>query len=247
MPDSAMPDTSEAEAPARPRASKAPLVTLVFMILGIGACLALVVWQVWEWREEAREGLEGLRATLIMDGERNRSAGNSGQAAARDAQAVARNVVDLIKIELPPIIAAATPRPAPAAEPASELVLYRTIPFARVGSEGSPEIRRMIGEIRSELERLTSGRTCAIAVDGHTDTRGSDAANLELSEKRAKFVAEAIKAEFGATTVTATGWGERRLKVMTADGADEIENRRVEVTLTCPPPATRAAMNNPPR
>jgi len=241
MPDSAMPSSTEAETPAKPAASKAPMVTSLFMILGLGACLAVLVWQVWQWREEARDGLEALRETLIMDGERNRSSGNSGLATARDAQAVARNVVDLIKIELPPIIAA-SPRSALPPEPASELVLHRTVPFARVGSEGSPEIRRMISEIRGELQRLTAGRSCAIAVDGHTDTRGSEAANLELSEKRAMFVAEAIKAEFGTTTVTTTGWGERRLKVMTADGADEIENRRVEVTLTCPPPATRAAM-----
>jgi outer membrane protein OmpA-like peptidoglycan-associated protein len=240
MPDTGMPNMTEADAPAKPASSKGSAVTAVFMILGLSACLAVLVFQVWQWREEAREGLEALRATLVMNGERSRSAGFSGSLdAARDAQNVARNVVDLIKIELPPILAVA---PRGGAEPASELVLHRTIPFAKVGSEGSPEIRRMISEIRGELQRLTAGRTCAIAVDGHTDTRGSEAANLELSEKRAQFVAEAIKAEFGATTVTATGWGERRLKVMTTDAVDELENRRVEVTLTCPPPATRAAM-----
>jgi len=248
MPDSSTPIAAEAETPAKPSTSKGPIVGAVFMILGLAACLAVLVQQVWQWREEAREGLEALRATLVMDGERTRGAGDSGLATARDAQAVARNVVDLIKIELPPILAAAAPRPAaPAEAPASELVLHRSIPFARVGSEGSPEIRRMIAEIRGELQRLTAGRTCAIAVNGHTDTRGSEAANMELSEKRAQFVAEAIKAEFGATTVTTTGWGERRLKVMTPDGADELENRRVEVTLTCPPPASRAAMAAPAR
>lgn len=242
MPDTGLPNMTEAEAPAKPAASRGSTVASVFMILGLSACLAVLVFQVWQWREEAREGLEALRATLIMDGERTRGAGESGLATARDAQQVARNVVDLIKIELPPIIAAAPRSAAP--EPASELVLHRSIPFAKVGSEGSPEIRRMIADIRGELQRLTAGRTCAIAVDGHTDTRGSETANLELSEKRAKFVAEAIKAEFGATTVTATGWGERRLKVMTADATDELENRRVDVTLTCPPPATRAALNS---
>lgn len=242
MPDTGLPNNMtevETEAPAQPRPSKAPIVTSVFMILGLIGCLAVLVQQVWQWREEAREGLESLRATLLMDGPRG--AGDSGVTTARDAQAVARNVVDLIKVELPPLLAAATPRaPAPAEAP-SELILHRTIPFARTGAEGGAEIRRMIGEIRGELQKLVAGRTCAIAVDGHTDTLGSDTANLELSDKRAKFVAEALNAEFGGSTITATGWGERRLRTMTPDGTNEVENRRVEVTLTCPPPATRSA------
>ncbi len=245
MPDTGMPAMSEAETQVPAKPARGSVIVPLFTILALTACLGVLVFQVWQWREEAREGLEGLRATLIMDGERTRGAGDPALAAARDTQNVARNVVDLIKMELPPMLAA-LPRPS-ASEPASELVLHRTIPFVRVGSEGSPEIRRMIAEIRGELQRLTAGRTCAIAVEGHTDTRGSEAANMELSEKRAQFVAEAIKAEFGATTVTATGWGERRLKVMTGDAADELANRRVEVILTCPPPATRAPTNGPAR
>jgi len=214
------------------------LSILAFLVLasGIGG-LAFLVHQ---WREEARDGLDGLRVSLMLNDERTRGMGDAGANAARDASAVARNVVDLIKIELPPLLAAA-PRALPA-EPAGDLVVRRTVPFVRTGAEGGAEIRRMIGEIRGELQKLTAGRACAIAVDGHTDTRGSDTANLELSEKRATFVAEALRSEFGgATTIATVGWGERRLKVMTPDGTDEVENRRVEVTLTCPPPATRAA------
>ena len=68
MPDTGMPNMTEADAPAKPASSKGSAVTAVFMILGLSACLAVLVFQVWQWREEAREGLEALRATLVMDG-----------------------------------------------------------------------------------------------------------------------------------------------------------------------------------
>jgi outer membrane protein OmpA-like peptidoglycan-associated protein len=235
-----MADTSDSTQKAPPR-PKGPMALGVLAFLVLAAGIGGLGFLVHQSREEARDGLDGLRVSLMLNDERKRGAGDAGLATARDASAVARNVVDLIKVELPPLLAAAAPRPMASAEPASELVLRRTVPFVRTGAEGGAEIRRMIGEIRGELQKLTAGRACTIAVDGHTDTLGSDTANLELSEKRAKFVAEALSAEFGTATVATHGWGERRLKVLTPDGTDEVENRRVEVTLTCPPPAARAA------
>ncbi|MES2424485.1 MAG: OmpA family protein [Pseudomonadota bacterium] len=69
-----------------------------------------------------------------------------------------------------------------------------------------------------------------ILVLGHTDSRGPEAFNENLSEKRARLI-EAILIERGFTTarVKAVGMGEREPAVVTRDGVDEPRNRRVEI------------------
>jgi hypothetical protein len=221
-------------------------VMLAFALLALTACVAVVAAQIWQWRQETRGDLLALRASILTE-EGFRSIAGSlpvAGAAARDAS-LPRAVVDLIKLELPPLLgAAAAPMPI-LVEPVEDLVLRRTVPFVRIGSEGGAEIRRIISELHAELQTMTGSRSCAVAVEGHTDTKGSDAANLELSEKRARFVAEALAGEFSTGTVSVAGWGERRLKVLTPDATDEIENRRVEITLTCPPSSQSASLMSP--
>lgn len=219
-------------------------VALALALLALTVCVAVVAAQIWQWRQETREELSALRASVLTEEGFRSIAGSlptSGNAASP------RAIVDLIKIELPPLLVATVPPPMPMpvlVEPVEDLVLRRTVTFARTGADGGAEIRRTIDELRKELLIAAAGRDCAVAVDGHTDTKGSDAANLDLSEKRARFVSEAIKGEFGSGTLTVAGWGERRLKILTPDATDEIENRRVEITLTCPPSAQSASLTS---
>jgi hypothetical protein len=75
-----------------------------------------------------------------------------------------------------------------------------------------------------------------IEVIGHTDTVGSAAYNLELSQRRAESVAnELIALGVPATAVATVGRGEEDLLVPTADGVDEPRNRRVEIVVPQPP------------
>jgi flagellar motor protein MotB len=225
------------EGPPPQRRSPVNNLPVALALLALTLCVAVVAAQIWQWRQETREEMQALRASVLTEDGFRSIAGNLP---AGGSSSLPRAVVDLIKIELPPLLVPmAAPMPI-LVEPVEDLVLRRTVTFARTGADGGAEIRRTIDGLRKELLIAAAGRDCAVAVDGHTDTRGSDTANLDLSEKRARFVADAIKGEFGSGAITVAGWGERRLKTLTPDGIDEIENRRVEITLTCAP-LTQAA------
>jgi len=75
-------------------------------------------------------------------------------------------------------------------------------------------------------------------VEGHTDSKGSDAYNQPLSEKRAAAVKDWLVGQGALPASTKTlGWGKRRPVAPNAkpDGADDPagrqKNRRVEVVL----------------
>jgi hypothetical protein len=88
---------------------------------------------------------------------------------------------------------------------------------------------------------LQGGRP-RINVTGHTDTAGSAAYNLRLSERRAEAVAaELVRNGVPATDIVTIGRGEEDLLVPTADGVREPRNRRVEVVVPQAPPPVVAA------
>ena len=71
-----------------------------------------------------------------------------------------------------------------------------------------------------------------IRVEGHTDSRGDAEANLELSEKRAQAVREAlISLGVAADRVTALGMGEDFPIASNEDEDGRAQNRRVDVIL----------------
>ena len=63
---------------------------------------------------------------------------------------------------------------------------------------------------------------------GHTDSRGSDAFNMRLSERRARSVAEVALAQ-GARVVDVRGMGERAPVAANDTPANMRRNRRVEI------------------
>ena len=66
-----------------------------------------------------------------------------------------------------------------------------------------------------------------IVVEGHTDSRGSDAYNQVLSEKRAQAVRTAmVEAGVAAERIEAVGYGESR-----PISSDDAVNRRVSITI----------------
>jgi OmpA family len=90
--------------------------------------------------------------------------------------------------------------------------------------------------IAQAAEYYRQGGTPQVAVTGYTDTSGSAAHNLELSQRRAEVVAEElVRNGVPATEIVTIGRGEEDLRVPTADGVREARNRRAEIVMEQPP------------
>jgi outer membrane protein OmpA-like peptidoglycan-associated protein len=128
------------------------------------------------------------------------------------------------------------PRPA---EPAAE-TLPADLLFGLGSAELSDDARSRIGDLAEHLRGLPGG--AAVAVVGHTDSRGGVAANLRLAERRAEAVAAELRDRLGRgdLTVTAEGRGEDEPLAPDTDEAGEplpdnqARNRRVDVQVPAP-------------
>ena len=81
------------------------------------------------------------------------------------------------------------------------------------------------------IYKLIKERTpCDVSIIGHTDTKGSQEANLKLSLKRAKEIKKWILSKnTDLSNLKVEGYGERDLLVPTKDGVSEPKNRTVEL------------------
>jgi OmpA family len=104
--------------------------------------------------------------------------------------------------------------------------------------------RQIIAQAAEDYRRTGMAR---ITATGHTDTSGSAAYNLELSQRRAEAVAsELVRQGVPATDIVTIGRGEEDLLVPTADGVREPRNRRVEIVIPQPPAAAPAPVAEAP-
>ena len=69
---------------------------------------------------------------------------------------------------------------------------------------------------------------CSFSLRGHTDSSGTSAYNMGLSERRVNRVAGAL-ASNGVSDISTSYAGESELAVETGDGVRNPDNRRVEV------------------
>ena len=72
----------------------------------------------------------------------------------------------------------------------------------------------------------------AISVIGHTDSRGSEAYNQSLSERRAATIASMLQGRYADANVTSKGMGESTPIATNDTAAGRQSNRRVEVEIT---------------
>ncbi|QIK72951.1 OmpA family protein [Propioniciclava coleopterorum] len=113
---------------------------------------------------------------------------------------------------------------------ATTISLQSDVLFAFGSAELSPTATAKIGEL---VRGIPAGTT--VKVDGHTDSIGDDASNLELSRRRAETVAAAIRASGLDVTLEVAGHGESR-PVAPNQSADKDnpegreKNRRVTIS-----------------
>ncbi len=143
-------------------------------------------------------------------------------------------VSDMRGTESAELLLATTPPPfCPAPKPAytaEELASLRVLLYFYHDTEILTE------ESRKEAERfyteVIKHYAKEVFVTGHTDTSGSDAYNMALSQRRAEVVkGELIKIGVDPAIIQTRAMGERDLLVDTPDNVRELRNRRVEITV----------------
>ncbi len=73
--------------------------------------------------------------------------------------------------------------------------------------------------------------SAAVMLAGHTDTSGTASYNVGLAERRNSSVRDYLTARgVPDGRITSEAFGETQLRVPTADGVRELQNRRVEIT-----------------
>ena len=92
-------------------------------------------------------------------------------------------------------------------------------------------------EAQSALEKvavvLSQFPSAAVLIEGHTDSKGKPAVNLELAEKRAVAVQEFLKkrAELAGINFTTRGLGETKPVASNDTEEGRQQNRRVEIVV----------------
>jgi len=124
------------------------------------------------------------------------------------------------------------PPPPPVAAPAPAAVrLTQTflVFFDFDSAELTPAARDTIS---TAVNAVRAGGVARIQIVGHTDTSGSPAYNERLGQRRADAVqGEMVRQGLPASIIATRSAGETELRVRTADGVREAQNRRAEIIL----------------
>jgi len=108
---------------------------------------------------------------------------------------------------------------------AEKFIIFFAFDRANLDAEARVVIARVV-------EAARRGQSSRISIFGYTDTAGSAAYNIGLSKRRAQAVVDALtSAGINPVRITASGLGETSLRVPTADGVPERQNRRAEITV----------------
>ena len=102
-------------------------------------------------------------------------------------------------------------------------ILYFPLNSDRLGDSANAAMAELVRYIQS-------AGNVSVTINGHTDRSGSAEYNMKLSERRARFVMNALKiAGMPESIMKYFAFGETDPSVPTADGAKEPKNRRVEI------------------
>ena len=119
------------------------------------------------------------------------------------------------------------PAEEPAPAPQSQRIVLRGVQFEFDKSDIRPDAGVILDEAANQLSQIPGAR---VSVDGHTDSRGSDAYNQALSERRAASVREyLVNKGVDASRLSSNGYGEAQPVADNASDDGRALNRRVEL------------------
>jgi len=135
--------------------------------------------------------------------------------------------VDDVGCPLPQYPAAKAPEPAPPPEEVITLSDVGNVLFAFDSSTLTAQAR---SQLMALMGKLKAADVVSIKVVGNTDSKGSDAYNQKLSERRADSVARFLISQGVASSkVTSEGDGERKPVADNDTDEGRAKNRRVEL------------------
>lgn len=125
---------------------------------------------------------------------------------------------------------ASTPAPA-ATQTAKPPSVNLSVEFANGSAALTPAARHTLDQLGKALTSAEL-KSYRFRIAGHTDTVGTRAYNLTLSQQRADTVAHYLESKFSipASRLQAIGRGEQGLLVPTPPQTPEPRNRRVQIT-----------------
>ncbi|MFH1861392.1 MAG: OmpA family protein, partial [bacterium] len=103
--------------------------------------------------------------------------------------------------------------------------------FASGSSEIRPEDFSLLSRVQQAIQEFPN---CRIELQGHTDSQGGEAANLELSKKRADSVRKYLikNLQLEEDRITAVGYGEDKPVASNDTATGRAQNRRIDVIIT---------------
>ncbi|MFD2792673.1 OmpA family protein [Promicromonospora vindobonensis] len=196
-------------------------------------------------------GVEGIRAAVAYgpDGPVSADAGETESSLSQSAPAPTAvvDVTDAASAEATPADEPTEPASDSASEDAEadeaerrpthrereqaqeDLVDIPNITFVTDSARLTRDGRRVV---RDAAEVLEEHQEVEVRIEGHTDSRGSEAHNRRLSERRADEVLDRLaKLGVDRDRLTSKGFGESEPRVVPRTFADLEKNRRVEFTV----------------
>jgi len=110
---------------------------------------------------------------------------------------------------------------------ATQIIILQQVNFETASDEIKKDSFSVLGQVASALKQHPE--IARLAVDGHTDNRGAEKSNLNLSQRRALSVVRWLTEQgVDARRLEARGFGPRRPLVDNTTEAGRAKNRRVE-------------------
>jgi OOP family OmpA-OmpF porin len=110
------------------------------------------------------------------------------------------------------------------------IAIKQQVQFVAGSAEIDPASTALLSEVADVL--LRNADIARVEVQGHTDNSGTEAANNELSERRAQAVRDwLVKAGVESARLTAAGYGSSRPLAPNITAQNRAKNRRVELVI----------------